>query len=186
MHEVINTISIIFPVSEIILMIFRRSKSGEAEIQQDRNSMRVLWLVIGVSVFAGLYLANTFPRKDGFEKLQWAGFLVFIVGAAIRWIAVYQLGKEFTVDVSIGKEHRINQSGLYGIVRHPSYLGLLMEFLGFSLLFRSWAPLFVINVPVFSALHYRILIEEDLLIQYFGDEYRIYMKSTKRLIPLLY
>jgi protein-S-isoprenylcysteine O-methyltransferase Ste14 len=115
--------------------------------------------------------------------LLWTGIVIFFIGAVIRWTAIFQLRKEFTVDVSISKNHKIKDDGLYRYIRHPSYLGLLLEFLGFSLLYDNWYSLLIINIPIFVAMVYRIKIEEELLTGAFGIEYENYKRRTKRIIP---
>ena len=109
-----------------------------------------------------------------------------ILGFIIRWTAIVQLGKAFTVDVSISKTHKIKDDGLYKIVRHPSYTGLIMIFCGLSLLMGSWYSILVVNIPILIALGMRIKVEEELLESAFGDEYKNYKKRTKRIIPGVY
>ncbi|MFN8288425.1 MAG: isoprenylcysteine carboxylmethyltransferase family protein [Chitinophagales bacterium] len=179
-------VALFFFASEIILSRIRKSSADTATVQQDKNTLRLLWIVIMISMVAGVKLGFMFPRAEPYAALRWSGLAVFILGFALRWSAILQLGKGFTVDVSIGKEHQLQQSGLYSVIRHPSYLGVMLEFLGYSLLLNSWYPLFIINIPVFLALHHRMNIEEDLLISHFGNAYRQYKSKTKRLVPFLY
>ena len=179
-------VSLTFFVSEVVLSLIRKSKTGETKIQQDRNTLRLLWVVILVAMIAGTRIGFMFPRETPYATLRWSGLGVFIAGFVLRWSAILQLGKGFTVDVSIGKEHQLMQSGLYSYIRHPSYLGLVLEFLGYALLINSWYPLVIINVPVFIALHHRMNVEEALLTEHFGTAYQQYMQRTKRLVPFLY
>jgi protein-S-isoprenylcysteine O-methyltransferase Ste14 len=91
----------------------------------------------------------------------------------------YSVKKGFTVDVSISQHHQLKNDGLYKNIRHPSYLGLVMQFLGLSLLFNSWLTLLIITIPVFLALANRIKIEEELLSSAFGEEYENYKSIQK-------
>jgi protein-S-isoprenylcysteine O-methyltransferase Ste14 len=70
----------------------------------------------------------------------------------------------------------------YGVIRHPSYLGLLVNSLGWVLAFRSGAGglLTALIIPLLVA---RIRAEEKLLRAQFGDEYDAYRARTSRLIP---
>ncbi len=179
-------VSLTFFVSEILLSRIRKSKTSETQLQQDRNTLRVLWVVIMVAMIAGTKIGFMFPRSTPYAALRWSGLGIFIAGFVLRWSAILQLGKGFTVDVAIGKEHQLMQSGLYSYIRHPSYLGIVLEFLGYSLLLNSWWPLLIINVPVFIALQHRMDVEEALLREHFGATYVEYMQRTKRLIPYIY
>jgi len=183
MNKIINFTSYLFLISELVLLILKRSKSGEVKIKKDKSSLLILWMTILISLFAGIYISVIYPGGGRMLILLWTGIVIFFIGAVIRWTAIFQLRKEFTVDVSISKNHKIKDDGLYRYIRHPSYLGLLLEFLGFSLLYDNWYSLLIINIPIFVAMVYRIKIEEELLTGAFGIEYENYKRRTKRIIP---
>jgi len=183
MELIINLSALLFFISEIILFIVKRSKAKEVKIRKDKSSMLILWIVISVSIFCGIYFGHLFPNSREFLFLVWVGLGLLFVGFAIRWAAILQLKKGFTVDVSISKHHKLKDDGLYKNIRHPSYLGLILQFLGLSLLFNSWLTLLIITIPVFLALAYRIKVEEELLCSAFGEEYENYKKRTKRILP---
>ena len=84
------------------------------------------------------------------------------------------------------RRQRLQRSGLYGLVRHPSYLGLELILLAFALHARTWACFAVVLVPTTLAVLYRIHVEETALRLAFGAEYEDYSRSTKRLIPGVY
>ena len=75
--------------------------------------------------------------------------------------------------------------GLYGIVRHPSYLGLLINALGWALAFRSGVGV-LLTALLIPALLARIRAEEALLHAHFGSDYERYRRRTSRLIPGIY
>jgi len=186
MEHIINLTSWLFFLSEMILLLSKRSKSGQVKVRKDRQSMLVIWIVFTACIVLSIYLANLFPRSEQLIELQWAGVCIVLIGVLVRWTAIYQLKEAFTVDVSISKDHKIKDDGMYKTIRHPSYTGLLLELLGLSLMFNSWMPLFVINIPAFIAMSYRMKIEEELLSEAFGTEYENYMKRTKRILPFIY
>ena len=73
----------------------------------------------------------------------------------------------------------------YGIVRHPSYLGLFINSLGWSLAFRSGVGV-ILTLLFVPPLICRINAEEDLLRAHFGHEYIAYSSHTWRLVPGIY
>src|SRR5215472_10359744 len=83
--------------------------------------------------------------------------------------------------VAIQPGHKLVTSGLYGVIRHPSYLGLLVNSVGWALAFRSVVGLLLTALLV-PPLLARIQAEERLLQSQFGDEYDVYRRSTSRLI----
>lgn len=90
------------------------------------------------------------------------------------------------VDVTIHKDHKIKKDGLYHYVRHPSYTFALLTFLGLGLYLNNWISLILAFIPPCVAFSYRIKIEEQVLIEEFGDGYIQYRKTTKKLIPFVY
>lgn len=89
----------------------------------------------------------------------------------------------FTVNVAIQEKHHLVQSGMYKYVRHPSYTGMLIEFLGLSVYFGTWICLAVVMVPITIALLYRIHCEEMVLAKEFGKQFEEYKAHTKAILP---
>ena len=174
----------LFPVSEIALAVIKRSKAGSAQ-DQDRGSMRLLWIAIGIGVASAIaaqwvHAARLHVPSRIVGPLALA---LIVVGLAIRWVAILTLGRLFTVDVAIQPDHRLVQTGLYRLVRHPSYSGLLIAFLGLSLFFANWLSLVLLLVPITLAVTNRVIKEEQVLLQALGAPYADYCARTKRLIP---
>src|SRR4029077_9347636 len=121
----------------------------------------------------------------GGEATRWLGFLLYTAGGILRLAPVFVLGRRFSGLVAIQPEHRLVTSGLYGVIRHPSYLGLFVLSLGWGLAFRSGVGviLAVLTLPVVLA---RIDAEERLLSETFRAEYEAYRNRTWRLFPFLY
>jgi protein-S-isoprenylcysteine O-methyltransferase Ste14 len=111
------------------------------------------------------------------------GIALITLGLLLRWIAILSLGKLFTVDVAITQGHQLVRAGMYKVLRHPSYTGSLLSFLGLGMVFSNYLSVVVIFVPICVAFLYRIRVEERALVATFGDEYLRYRASTKRLIP---
>jgi protein-S-isoprenylcysteine O-methyltransferase Ste14 len=181
-------LQIIFFISELSLLIFKRAKSGKIKNERDRRSLLILWIVIALGSCLGPWTAFSFHvwGLDNDQSVAVAGIFVFLLGFVIRWIAIYQLGKMFTVNVVISDTHTLKTSGLYRIVRHPSYLGLLLIIAGLGMSLDSLLSLLMMLIPSFIALNYRISIEEKALIEEFGDQYLDYKKRVKKLIPGIY
>ena len=176
-----------FFASEVALAMFKRARLGAADVQ-DRGSMRTLWAVIAGSVT----LAVTAQRL-GLGRIRFGGpwipllaLALLLVGLAIRWAAIVSLGRFFTVDVAIHADHRVIQTGPYRFVRHPSYSGLLLAFLGVGVALGNWVSLLVLMVPISIALAARITTEERALHLALGPEYGAYCARTSRLVPAVF
>ena len=96
------------------------------------------------------------------------------------------LARQFTVDVSVRPDHELVRRGPYRLVRHPSYTGALLTFLGFALALGSWASLAAVMVPVVLAFLRRIRIEERVLAEAFPEAYPAYARTTWRLVPYVW
>ena len=121
----------------------------------------------------------------GGETIRWVGVALYGLGGALRLWPVFVLGHRFSGLVAIQPGHTLVAGGIYGVIRHPSYLGLLLNSLGWALAFRSGLGvlLTVILIPV---LLVRMRSEEALLWSQFGDEYDAYRRRTPRWIPGVY
>jgi protein-S-isoprenylcysteine O-methyltransferase Ste14 len=159
--------------------------SGEREDRGNR------W-VLGAFAIIGLLCAYlpAYTDRIGFwtlggDALRWLGVVLFAAGGALRLWPVFALGCRFSGLVAIQPGHRLVTGGVYGVIRHPSYLGLLISTLGWALAFRSGVGLLLtaLTVPPLVA---RIRAEEALLASVFGNAYAAYRARTARLIPGLY
>ena len=157
-------------------------------VREDRSNR---WVVAALGVLGVLdaYLPAYTDRIDfltfGGEGVRWLGFLLYTVGGILRLAPVFVLGRRFSGLVAIQPEHRLVTSGLYGIIRHPSYLGLFVLALGWGLAFRSGVGV-LIAVLMLVVVLARIDSEERLLSESFGAEYDDYRARTWRLIPYVY
>jgi len=95
------------------------------------------------------------------------------------------LGCRFSGLVAIQPGHTLVTNGIYGVIRHPSYLGLLVGSLGWGLAFRSGVGVLLAALMI-PPLLARIRAEERLLRAQFGAEYDAYRARTSRLLPGLY
>ncbi len=156
--------------------------SGERE---DRSNRWVL-PAFGVIGFLSAYLP-AYTDRIGFwtidgESVRWLGVFLFAAGGALRIWPVFVLGNRFSGLVAIQPGHTLVTNGIYGIIRHPSYLGLLVNALGWALAFRSGVGV-LLTALLIPPLLARIRAEEALLHSQFGAEYDAYRSRTWRLIP---
>jgi len=174
-------------VSEVLILVVTRTRRGGGKVQ-DRGSMLLLWIAIFASITACKWIGAAVPatRIHNADWLKPLSLAFLLSGLAIRLIAIVTLGKSFSVNVAIRAQQTVQRTGLYRIVRHPSYLGLLIIFFAIGLESRNWASLLAVLIPTTGALLYRIHVEEAALLAHFGNDYATYANQTKRLIPGVY
>jgi protein-S-isoprenylcysteine O-methyltransferase len=175
-----------FGLSEAGLGILRRSRDDS--VDADDSTLRILWATILIALTAGFVIAARLPAAAmEYRGLAlWLGCLLFGGGLALRWYAIVYLGRFFTVNVAIHSRHEVVDTGPYRRIRHPSYAGALLAFLGLALCLGNWLSLFVVTLPVTWAFARRISIEEHALANGLGSPYTNYMRRTKRLLPGIY
>jgi protein-S-isoprenylcysteine O-methyltransferase Ste14 len=184
---VYSYLQILFFISEVLLLIAKRSKTNTPKNSRDKRSLLLLWIVIIACLSGGPFSAAYHVWSfNNYEAVVLTGEIICVTGFITRWIAILQLGKMFTVDVAIVSDHQLKTSGLYKIVRHPSYLGLILIIAGLAVCMNSVLSFLIMFVPTFLALNYRINIEEKALTDEFGDQYNQYQNKVKKLIPGIY
>jgi protein-S-isoprenylcysteine O-methyltransferase Ste14 len=174
-----------FVLSGVALFSSGNLSSG---VREDRGNRWVL-AVFGVIALLAAYLPAYTDRKgfwtlDG-DAIRWLGVALFAAGGALRIWPVFVLGRRFSGLVAIQPGHTLVTSGIYGVIRHPSYLGLITNSLGWALAFRSGVGL-LLTALFIPPLVARIRAEEKLLRIEFGGEYDRYCNRTSRLIPGFY
>ena len=164
----------------------RRSRRGHTS--KDRGSAFVVVAVQIASICLGIqaayrYYYCLFPAVDA---VRIGGFCIYVLGFILRFYSIFYLGRFFTTNVTIAADHHLIDTGPYRLIRHPSYTGIFMLYLGICLCIGNWATTLIIIVPVFCAFLWRMHVEEAALRQALGQPYLDYMKRTKRLIPFIY
>jgi protein-S-isoprenylcysteine O-methyltransferase Ste14 len=157
-------------------------------LREDRGNR---WVIVAFALIGLLdaYLPAYADRKefwtlDG-DPMRWLGVMLFAAGGALRIWPVLVLGRRFSGLVAIQPGHTLVTSGVYGVIRHPSYLGLLVNALGWGLAFRAGVGV-LLTALMLPPLLARIRAEERLLRTQFGDAYGAYCARTSRLLPGLY
>jgi protein-S-isoprenylcysteine O-methyltransferase Ste14 len=175
----------LFALSGVALLAGGNLSPGLCEDRGNR------W-VIAVFAMIGLvdaYLPAWTDRKDFLtldgDAVRWLGVALFAAGGALRIWPVFVLGRRFSGLVAIQPGHTLVTTGVYGLIRHPSYLGLLVSSLGWGLAFRAGVGV-LLAFALIPPLLARINAEERLLHSEFGAEYEAYRARASRLIPGIY
>ena len=182
-HSALLALAFVF-VAVCVAALFVGGSLSPGE-REDRGNRWVL------PVFAVVSLATAiippFDDAHGFatfggEGVRWLGVALFALGGALRLWPVAVLGNRFSGLVAIQPGHRLQTTGVYSVIRHPSYLGLLVSSFGWALAFRSGLGL-AAAACLIPPLLARIRAEENLLASQLGAEYDAYRARTARLIP---
>lgn len=152
------------------------------------------WLIIYRSVigtilivFTYFYIMGNVPEfliiKIPLE-IFYVGVLLSVFSLVLIFWAHVKLGRGYSP--SVGKAIRLVKEGPYAYIRHPMYVGYVLLFFS-TFLFTGWWVFFVLGeLIMLSLLVWRLKIEEKLLEERFGDEYRDYSRRVKRFIPYVF
>ncbi len=181
-----DTAYFIWLASELIgaVLIPRLRGRGATTVRRDRGSTALIlltvWISLGIALGFGYGGVGQLP-----DWVFYPGIFLMLLGIVIRQWAIAVLGRFFSLHVRVVEDHRVIDNGPYRCVRHPSYTGVLITFIGLSLAVQSLGALLVLLAVFILSFGYRMKVEEKALLSELGDNYASYMKRTKRLIPYI-
>ncbi len=165
-----------------------RGSRGEKGKRLNRQS--VIAVMLSLLMFGALFFLPFADRRSVsvmFDRqvVRWLGLILTGIGLVLIFWSGVALGKFYSPEVTIQKNHQLVTTGLYRFIRHPRYLGAILVTLGLFLLFRSWVGM-AASIPVLGMILLRIKDEEVFMHQEFGSEWEVYCKYSWRLVPYLY
>lgn len=183
-----------YPAGGVIYYFIRRepfwrsARVGETVLEEKGD--RSFWLILPgfLAVFFApplewMYLPEVLPRA---VWMQVSGLGLILAAVALRVWARAHIRGMYSGHVEVQAEHQLVQSGPYRFVRHPGYTGFLLLALGVTVGYFSLIGLAAIPVLLLPGLAFRMSVEERLLGENFGEEYRAYARKTRRLIPFIW
>ncbi|HOY53308.1 MAG TPA: isoprenylcysteine carboxylmethyltransferase family protein [Opitutaceae bacterium] len=160
-------------------------KEGDTVVARQRLAVVLLQLLtVGIIVVAPYSDARSWASIDH-AAVRYAGVLLYAAGLFLMNWAVVHLGRHFSVQVTLQKDHALVTHGPYRVVRHPRYTGILLCFAGVALIFASAGAL-VLVAALLATLGWRVHDEEAMMADAFPSEWPGYAQRTARLIPYVY
>lgn len=165
-----------------------------AEPHDKPQTERVLfYIAICINIFfqclyIGIYLSNVNSdiKTDMFGGSSFLfGLLICIFGSFLRLRAKQKLGRFFTYQLGVCMDQKLINTGVYTNIRHPSYLGLLLLFIGSGVMHYS-AILLLTSVQMFVSVLIRVAKEEIMLADKFGADFERYCEKRWKLLPYVW
>lgn len=182
-QQLFLALNLAWAAHEVWLGLRRRAADGGS---RDAGTLGLLWRVLMLGIFAAVAVAVSgyghLPASWQ-EPMRWAGCALIVTGLVLRIWSIHVLARFFTVDVSVQQGHELVRHGPYRWVRHPSYTGALLCFLGLAVGLGNALALPLLFVPVCWAFARRIRVEEQALREAFPQAYADYAAQTGRLLP---
>jgi protein-S-isoprenylcysteine O-methyltransferase Ste14 len=156
-------------------------------IREDLLYFFLPWILVLVAGM-GLIAWDLVRQQESlfmFSVQNFVGAALFFIGFTIELGSQITLRHSYSSTLVIREDHQLITHGVYRFIRHPIYLGVILVFIGFAVYASSLYGLLAMSalIPVFLN---RIRMEERLLTEEFGDEYRTYKEATSKLIPFVY
>jgi protein-S-isoprenylcysteine O-methyltransferase Ste14 len=178
--------SILYGLFEIF-MSRRQKDKREISKSGDKGSIWLLTISISIGYWLSFIIGATKTGRIYHWNTFFAiGSILALTGLIIRVTSILQLKQQFTYTVTKIENHKLIETGLYRIIRHPGYLGQLIIFLGISTCLSNWISILLMIIPVLLGYLNRINVEEKFMVKNMGQKYLDYQKRTKRLIPKIY
>ena len=143
----------------------------------------------GMAILPAFYVATGIPRDADYAVRPWAivaGIVIFVFGLWIFRRSHKDLGRNWSVTLEIREKHKLVTRGLYRFIRHPMYASFLLIALAQAFLLPNWVAGLSGLVGLAVLFFMRINVEERMMLDTFGEEYRVYSGKTKRIIPYIY
>jgi protein-S-isoprenylcysteine O-methyltransferase Ste14 len=153
------------------------------------TALRPLSIVALVIANAWLYTAPLIAHAATISPGAVAfgiGLALLIAGLTLRVWSFHALGGYFTYSVQVSPDQHVVESGPYRLIRHPSYAGGLLAYLGIGLMSANWVGVAAMVLLPLVFTVWRIRIEETALLTTITDRYQVYAADHKRLIPAVW
>ena len=164
-------------------------KADEAKAQAATDQQSFWWITAMSLLSLHVPIIEWAYFNDMQTIYAWSfplGVGILLLSIIFRVWAIRTLGRFFTATVQIVEEHQVVQSGPYALVRHPSYTGAYLSYVGTGIMLEAWWGLAFATIAMGFAYYQRISAEEQTLLAHFGDAYADYSAKTKRLIPFIF
>ncbi len=165
--------------------------------KQDRKAMlreEGIWYVLLASLWGVAILSpllHMFTRRLSFADYNlptWAGYIGITTFAGALWLlwrSHADLGQNWRTTTELREEHKLITSGIFQYIRHPMYSAHWLWGIAQALLIHNWIA-GLASLAIFLPLYLlRVRREEQMMLEQFGEEYRLYMRRTGRVIPRL-
>lgn len=169
-----------------IIVFASQPPLSKADLLNPTDKYSMLGISLMAIVVTNSSVIEWAVKTDGQSLLgaiNFVGFCMIWAGLVLRIYAITMLSRYFSNPVKIQSDHRLIDTGIYGVIRHPSYTGAIMTIVGTVLWLGATATLPFSVVLIGLAYYHRISQEENLLTQHFGDQYKAYCQKTGSLLP---
>lgn len=183
--------SVFFTIFIFLYSVYRLHTTFFLKTDRKKNiQMKELYTLWLLTIVHSLIILTTVIEYFYINKhkninllVSFIGILTFLLSLALRHISIKTLREQFSYNIEILVEHKLIRDGIYRYMRHPIYLGTILELVSFPLVGNAYYSFFASIIFYMPLLGLRLFLEEKALIAKFGEEYLQYKKETPILWP---
>jgi protein-S-isoprenylcysteine O-methyltransferase Ste14 len=166
----------------------RRTKNNEKMVRRlDALEKTLLFIVaVGSLLLPVLYLFTPWLAFADYQIPVFAPPCGAVLMVAALWLfyrSHSDLGQNWSVTLELRKGHQLVKEGVYRSIRHPMYSSILLWDVAQGLMLQNWLAGWSALVTFALMYFVRTPREESLMLEFFGQEYRDYMRLTGRVFP---
>jgi len=168
-----------------------RAKNNEKAVSRADGLDRAVMVIVfmGCLLLPVVYLFTPWLAFADYHLpafVPWFGAAVMVVALWLFWRSHADLGQNWSVTLELRKGHQLVKQGVYRSIRHPMYASILLFGLGQGLLLQNWLAGWSAFLTFALMYFVRTPREEHMMCEFFGQEYRDYMRRTGRVFPLIH
>lgn len=142
-----------------------------------------VWLPFVLVYSQVAWFPSLIPAVDLEPAVQLAGFAFALASALFAAWGMWTLGRSYGIRLDLFEGHTLKTDGVFALVRHPMYLGIVLFHLGASLALESLALLLITAFFVVPLTLARIAAEDAVLREGFGTQHVEYARRVPALMP---
>ncbi len=153
-----------------------RSSSVLGDEPSPIDDLMIGCAALGLFVMPSLLAVTDWPKRWSFgfsSELAWAGCAIFSLALWLFWRSHEDLDK-----------FPFHRRGVYKRIRHPMYAALFLWAVAQFALAQNWIAGLSGFLTMYWFYQLRVDREEDRMLRLYGSEYRFYMRTTGRLLPI--
>jgi protein-S-isoprenylcysteine O-methyltransferase Ste14 len=143
---------------------------------------------LGMFVVPLIYVLTPWLDFADYHLPTWAGWIGVAIFALAVWLlqrSHADLARNWSPRLELLESHSLVTNGVFRHIRHPMYAAHLLWGIAQVFLLQNWIAGFSMLVTWLPGYFYRTRVEERMMVEHFGDQYRAYMERTGRILPRL-
>ena len=194
MSAILKTVYFLGLLAEMLIRLPHERRRRQTWMVVDRVSAleRLLLALMSVGLFfiPAVYVLTPWlswadyrlsPR--GTRRAGGVGAAILAVAVWVFWRSHTDLGRNWSPSLQIGEGHTLVTEGVYRSIRHPMYASLWLWGIAQTLLLQNWVAAWASIVLILPMYILRVPREEQMMLEQFGEAYRVYMNRTGRVVP---